>query len=311
MGNFGMSVRRFASVAGLKLRKHSPEIMTIAGVVGSVGATVLACKATLKLSDTLDECKARVEEVKEDFSDEKDRDCIEYKKAIAKVTTENAWQIAKLYLPAAGAQIASAALILSAQGIMKKRVAGLAAAYTTLSDMYNAYRNNVRESFGDDVDRDMRYGVKHEIVKETIVDDDGKEHEVDKVVCVVDEEIMSDYCKFFDSSCTGWDKNPEVSLSFLKGVQNFCNRKLQEKGYLFLNDVYKQLGIQPTIAGQVVGWIYDADCPIGDNYVDFGIFDFAKKKNREFVNGLENVILLDFNVDGDILNNPRLKLWSN
>ena len=58
------------------------------------------------------------------------------------------------------------------------------------------------------------------------------------------------------------------------------------------------LGIPKTKVGQIVGWIYDEEHPIGDNYVDFGIYDL---RNTEFVNGHENVALLDFNVDGNIL----------
>ena len=62
------------------------------------------------------------------------------------------------------------------------------------------------------------------------------------------------------------------------------------------------LGIDRTAAGQQVGWIYDEKNPIGDNYVDFGIYDGNRERNRAFVNGYERTILLDFNVDGYILN---------
>ena len=61
------------------------------------------------------------------------------------------------------------------------------------------------------------------------------------------------------------------------------------------------LGIPRTRAGQIVGWIYDKKNPIGDNYVDFGIYDTNKEANRNFVNGYERTILLDFNVEGNIL----------
>lgn len=58
------------------------------------------------------------------------------------------------------------------------------------------------------------------------------------------------------------------------------------------------LGIARTNAGQVVGWIYCEKNPVGDNYVDFGIYNL---QNEGFVNGNERSILLDFNVDGIIL----------
>ena len=61
------------------------------------------------------------------------------------------------------------------------------------------------------------------------------------------------------------------------------------------------LAIPRTKAGQVVGWIYDEKHPIGDNFVDFGIIDINDERKRAFMNGYERNILLDFNVDGNIL----------
>ena len=88
---------------------------------------------------------------------------------------------------------------------------------------------------------------------------------------------------------------------FLRRQQDYANEKLRSKGHLFLNEVYDMLGIHRTKAGNVVGWIYDEKNPVGDNYVDFGIYDIHKEQNRDFVNGIERSILLDFNVDGPIL----------
>ena len=59
--------RRLVSKGGLLLKKHSHEILTYGGIVGGIGAAVLACKATLKLEDTLDEGKDNINYVKESF----------------------------------------------------------------------------------------------------------------------------------------------------------------------------------------------------------------------------------------------------
>ena len=66
--------------------------------------------------------------------------------------------------------------------------------------------------------------------------------------------------------------------------------------------VYDMLGFQRTKAGQIMGWIYDEENPVGDNFVDFGIYNTDIEKARDFVNGLERVIVLDFNVS-NILDN--------
>jgi len=109
----------------------------------------------------------------------------------------------------------------------------------------------------------------------------------------------SQYARFFDETSPSWTKDAEYNLMFLLQVQNYATEKLKAQGYLFLNDVYEMLDIPKSKAGQIVGWVYDKDNPIGDNYVDFGIY--KTDRNAKFVNGFENSILLDFNVDGSII----------
>ena len=87
---------------------------------------------------------------------------------------------------------------------------------------------------------------------------------------------------------------------FLKCQQRYANDLLQIRGWVTLNDVYDMLGFPRSQAGQVVGWVYDKDNPQGDNYIDFGIYDLHKEGCRDFVNGIERSIWLDFNVDGYI-----------
>lgn len=114
-------------------------------------------------------------------------------------------------------------------------------------------------------------------------------------------ENFSQYARFFDDACVGWTKDSENSMYFLKSQQDYCNDKLKAKGHLFLNEVYDILGIPRTRAGAVVGWVYDEENPVGDNFVDFGIYGIYDDVNHDFVNGYKNTVLLDFNVDGNIL----------
>lgn len=106
------------------------------------------------------------------------------------------------------------------------------------------------------------------------------------------------YARFFDESRPGWTRDAHVNHMFLRSQQAYANDLLKLKGHMFLNDVYEMLGIPKTKIGQVVGWVYEVDNAIGDNYIDFGILE---KCNSEFVSGDVNVALLDFNVDGMIL----------
>lgn len=113
-----------------------------------------------------------------------------------------------------------------------------------------------------------------------------------------DRMYVSDYARFFDESCKSWTKDPERNRVFLRQLEQYATDRLKACGYLFLNDVYEMLGIARTKVGQLVGWVYDANNPIGDNYVDFDIYS---SYNDDFVNGYKATALLDFNVDGVIL----------
>ena len=109
---------------------------------------------------------------------------------------------------------------------------------------------------------------------------------------------LSPYARFFNSSCVEWCKDPEYNKMFLKTVEANANGRLKAQGYLFLNDVYEALGMAKSKAGQIVGWVYDPENPIGDNHVNFDIYS---DHNQDFVNGIKPDALLDFNVDGCIL----------
>ena len=111
------------------------------------------------------------------------------------------------------------------------------------------------------------------------------------------QSAVSLYTRVFDDSCIGWSKSPEYNRFFLITQQNYCNGLLKAKSRLFLNEVYDILGFPRTKAGTTVGWVYDEEKPIGDNFVDFGLND---ERNADFINGYKNTVLLDFNVDGDI-----------
>ena len=310
-----------------KLKKHSPEILVVAGVAGTVASAVMACKATTKLNDIIDETKEETHNLHivaaaaglRDFDDatEEDRTKIALfatKESVQAYTSEDlkkdtfiigahtVAKFVKLYGPSIALGTLSIASILSGHNITRKRNIALAAAYATVDKSFKEYRSRVVERFGEELDRELRYNIKAKEIEETAVDENGKEKTIKKTVDVVDPNDISEFARFFDDGCIGWEKDAEHNLFFLKQQQNWANERLQKRGYLFLNEVYEMLGIPATRAGQQVGWIYDKDNPQGDNFVDFGIYDINRPKARDFVNGYERTILLDFNVDGNILN---------
>ena len=300
------TLRKSFKKAQLTVRKHSPEILMVAGVIGTVAGAVMACKETLELEDVLDECKQEKMELEEQYAmcEEYSEDAL--KKDQVKLTIKQAAKIVKLYAPSVIMEVTSIGVIFASNDIMRKRNASMAAAYATLNSMYKRYRQNVIESYGEEVDKDMRFGVKHEKVTE--IDEDGNKVKIDARIVDLDNTALaiSDYSRFFQSGCRGFDASSgRYNLLYLKGIQAMFNNKLIADGYVMLNDVYRELGFDTIPEGWSIGWVYDETNPIGDNYIDFGLYE-ARNKNQRAVNDWEPVILMDFNVDGNLYEDPKL-----
>ena len=300
------TLRKSFKKAQLTVRKHSPEILMVAGVIGTVAGAVMACKETLELEDVLDECKQEKMELEEQYAmcEEYSEDAL--KKDQVKLTIKQVAKIVKLYAPSVIMEATSIGVIFASNDIMRKRNASMAAAYATLNSMYKRYRQNVIESYGEEVDKDMRFGVKHEKVTE--VDEDGNKVKIDARIVDLDNTALaiSDYSRFFQAGCKGFDASSgRYNLLYLKGIQAMFNNKLIADGYVMLNDVYRELGFDTIPEGWSIGWVYDEENPIGDNYIDFGLYE-ARNKNQRAVNDWEPVILMDFNVDGNLYEDPKL-----
>ena len=305
-----MEIKKIINQAGLKIKKYSPEILMVAGIVGTVKAAVTACKATLKVKDIMSE----KEELQNDIHKCLENPDVDYteedgKKDLTTVYTQTGVKLIKLYAPSVILGGASIASIVMGQKILKKRNIALAAAYTAVDKGFKKYRANVVERFGERVDKELRYNIKAKEVEKKVTDKNGKEKTVKEIQYDIEGnplENISEYARFFDeATSTEHHKDAEYNLMFLRRQQDYANEVLKAKGHLFLNDVYEMLGIPKTKAGQVVGWIYDEKNPNGDNYVDFGIYRLSgyepsDERKRAFVNGYERNILLDFNVDGPI-----------
>lgn len=312
---FMMNMTRALNRGALYAKKHSPEILLFTGIVTGGVALVAACRATTKLESVLAETKNNVAQVHEcaaageiRVQEGNEIRSVEYteddsKKDLSIIYAKGAWNLAKLYAPAIGFGTVSLVCILASHGIIHKRNTALAAAYTAVSTNFEEYRGRVVERFGSDMDRELKYNIKAKEVEETVTNEDGTESVVKKTIEVVEDPYkgMSEFSRCFCEGCTGWSKDPEANLTFLRFQQKWANQRLQAVGHLFLNEVYDMLGIPRSVAGTQVGWMYDPENP--DNKVDFGIYNIHIPANREFVNGWERSIWLDFNVDKEPIYN--------
>lgn len=307
----GENLGRSAKTFGLLVRKHSPEILIGVGVVATVGAVVSAVIATKKVEPIIEEGKGDINRVKEIYG-ERDETTGEfvsegtkvvykdelvhyeahehYPRELTKAYLRCGAKVTLNYIPTAILTTTAIGAFLGAYGIVNKRNVALTAAFNAVNETLNTYREAVRKELGEEKDKQFLEGYSE------VKSDDGVTTEL---VPVIDKTAAdySQYAKFFDESNRNWRNSSEANLTFLRCAQEWCNHVLRIDGHIFLNQVYERIGLPHTSAGAIVGWVMGEG---NQNHVSFGIFDGCSEASRNFVNGYETNILLDFNVDGII-----------
>lgn len=278
---------------GLKVQKYSPEILAGAGVVSIIGGVVLCCRATLKADEVMEEHEEKMITIHRAAStvDDEEYTELDIRRDKTIVYLQTAGNFAKLYAPGVGLTALGIGCLLGSYGILKKRNIALMAAYETLSTSFKEYRERVRQQIGEEDEKRIYHGTS---ISES---DDLENDKGERLPTLPSGYRPSVYARFFDETSTQWERSAELNKLNLCKWQDWANDLLNSRGHLFLNEVYDMLGMERSSAGAIVGWIKHGD---GDGYVDFGIFNVNRPKARDFVNGLERSILLDFNVDGVI-----------
>lgn len=285
----------------LVLKKNSPTIFFGLGIAGSITGTVMACRATLKLPDKLDEIKKDVDTLKDlktDLESGKNEmprsgtyyDENLYYKDMLQVYTKAALSLGKLYGPSIVVSVASISLLTKSHNQLKQRNNVLMAAYATLQEAYDEYRQRVRDQLGEERELDFFHGTRTEV----ITDENGKKEEVK----VVDPNHLGPFSVIFDDLSPYWEKDAEYNRMFLHGRQEHMNLILRTRGHVLLNDVLDQIGLPRTKEGAIFGWLKDGGPDAsGDGHIDFGVY---AAYNAKFVKGWERSVILTFNPDGVI-----------
>lgn len=203
-----------------------------------------------------------------------------------------AGKAARLYAVPATLGALSVACTIGGHKVLTKENAALASAYIALDKSFRAYKEKMplpttlQETVEEEIENQKVDGSK-----------DGTVSDVDKC------ELFSPYARLFDHTNYLWTPSGSGTASILHSIQNYCNDKLHRDGYLFLNDVYDQLGFERTEAGQQVGW-FEGN---GDSCVDFGLFHKGNPTLERLMQGKLEYVVLDFNVDGPIMHMlPRI-----
>jgi Family of unknown function (DUF6353) len=297
--NVGNAVAKLSTAGGPKVQlalakvsKYSPQILTGVGVVGGIVSTILIARATVHLEDLVEEHEMGKQIIEERVAENYYATKKAHTKAVVRNYRNTSINLIKLYGPGVSLGVASIVSVVAAQGIAQKRQVALVAAVKSAESAFSAYRARVIEAIGAEKEADIRYGISTESVE----DENGKSTKQR----VFDPDGLSSYVRYFEPGNPNFQRgNRELNLLFLKNIQSWCNDRLDARGYLYLNEVYGFLGLEPTPAGQVVGWLH-ADFKNGDGYVDFNVDNPVNDQRKRFLDGDDGGLLLDFNVDGEI-----------
>lgn len=204
--------------------KHSPEILTGIGIAGMITTTVLAVKATPKALELIEDRKEEL-----DMHPADDLPPVEVVKA--------AW---KPYVPAAATGIASAMCLIGASTVNSRRSAALATAYNLTTAAFNEYKEKTLETVGEKKEQIIRNKVAEERI--------NKEPAKQSAIIVTGKGNT----RCFDTVT----KQRFISdIETIKSIVNELNRRMVNgEDYISLNDLYYELGLDPTKIGDELGW---------------------------------------------------------
>lgn len=279
------------------VKKHSPEILTGLGVVGVITGTVLACKETKNVDPIIDEHKEILEQIHSDTDENYSEK--EKRKDITRTYARTGIKLIKLYSPSIIVIGGSLGCMIQSNRILNRRNIGLISAYTGLSKMFDEYRQNIVQKFGEEADIEARYSVKAR---------KKKKGETEQIYEASEKTSDDDHSVFFDASSTHWDKSPNVNLMTLHSVEVNMNRKLKtnKDHVIALNEILNALDLPNKPYGRVLGYKYRPGIdPLDENGIPqvfkIAMYNVENRTKLESVDDVirdgerdEPVMLLDF-----------------
>jgi hypothetical protein len=290
---------------GRLVEKHLPKILMGLGICSSAAAMISVAKSTRKLDGVLVEAKEKLEEVEETpISDEyTESDKVKH---IRSIKIRTFYEIVKLYSGALALEVISIGCLKGSHDILNKRYLASSAAAAALFKENKELEESIKNRFGDEVAKELKYKIEEKEVEEEVVDKNGRRKVVKRKEKVsVHDGDRTGFIRFYDQTSCYYEGVPETDKAYLISREEFANNELYRryfyghKGYMTVNEVYEMLGFEATESGALAGWVFnpnDPDC-MKKKHISFGIFDIERQSNREFVNGIEKVCVLDFNID--------------
>lgn len=288
--------------------QHSPEILLGTSIAAGVGATVTGCIATKKM----EAINAKHREILDTFhrgTNDEDKETPEYKRTITKEYGRYWFDIAKTWAPCVGLTLLSGTCALGSFKIVNKRLIAAETAFTGIAKAFEQYRDNVIEDQG--LEKDEYYANNGALKKkqELIAKGKYKQKELPASedpnfkVKRTDEIFIYDYNE--DTvEWTYYSHHPFYNYNRMSELLTILNYELKMNGIVFLDDVYKRLGLDigtllaERAEGRTYGWVldkYTEDGMPNDEIISFGILEKNDTQHRLFRSGQITDVTLEFN----------------
>ena len=223
------------------MSKHSPEILTGFGIAGMVTTTVLAVRATPKAMELIEEEKHRQNyELCKEARDNNQENCSQINHLRPVEAIKVAW---KPYVPAMITGVLSISCLLGASSVNVRRNAALAAAYKLSESTLADYREKVVETIGE----------REKEVREKVAESHLHKNPVTKSNVIVTDNGET---QFYDPLSGRYFKSETEKVN---AAVNSLNKSMIQDvgGYISLNELYDELGIDQVELGDTLGWNLD------------------------------------------------------
>lgn len=301
-----MSFKHFMTKLGLGLKKHSPEILGVAGTLMIVGGVTWACKASMDVSDKVKETKENVKEIKKSAEDGVVTEDAA-KKAVRKEWIECARVCAFAY--AGPAVLIGGGIFCKSRAvkIVNKRLDGAIATTALLENRYNTLAENVKKEYGQAEFERLQYGTETRTVEVRKTDPETgiETASMETFENVADINKVGKFTMVFDHNSNRHYDDVVHNIEFLETAERIFTERLQRTGVLWLSDVMKELDIRAkndyeAKMARMIGWTYDPSDPTKDCVVRLRFRRLYDESSLNYDTGYNPVYILDPNYDMNI-----------
>ena len=294
-----MSFKAALKRLGAVIYKNRSNIEFVGGLLLEAGGTALIISKAKKAAEIHDTCSWRLEEFRVQDAADNWESPEERKTEKRDILKYAAVEYTKCYALGVGMMATGMALTVVSKLTDNNTISEAYALAASTAAAFSQYRARVVEDQGEEKDQLYLFGPQTTTVE---VKEDGTV--VQKTEPVKDQWgniNLPPHCFFFDAcNCPGtWEKDPALNRDFLENHLRWLNQRLQAEGFLFENDIRRDLGAPIVKCGWTSG-IFAEDEEGNTNYLKLGL-DAKNPAAQNFRDGIEPCIIIQMNVEDNIL----------